>query len=159
MESRTFSEHTYTNDPAALTDAWATANTDKRMRVREAANFLGVSEAELVATQVGSVATRLKQDWISILQRVQSIGRVMALTRNDNVVHERKGVYLNTSATGQMGLVLGDDIDLRLFLSQWQHGYALTEIDGELTKRSLQFFDDAGDAVHKIFLQPDSETD
>ena len=159
MSLSPLSTHTYINDPVALAAALTTANHDKKMRVRDAAEFLGVSECELVATQVGSVATRLNQDWVSILQRVKSIGRVLALTRNYAVVHERKGVYLDASATGHMGLVLGDDIDLRLFFSQWQYGYALTEIDGDTTKRSIQFFDGAGDAVHKIFLQPESAAD
>jgi putative hemin transport protein len=159
MDLRPLSTHSYINEPVALATAWSTANHDKKMRARDAAEFLGVSECELVATQIGSAATRLNQDWVSILQRVKSLGRVMALTRNYAVVHERKGVYLDASATGHMGLVLGDDIDLRLFFSQWQHGYALTEIDGDTTKRSIQFFDDAGDAVHKIFLQPESDAD
>jgi putative hemin transport protein len=162
MSQRPLSTHPYISAPTDLLDAWKTANQDKKMRARDAAEFLGVSEAELVAAEVGGVATRLQSNWVGILQRVKSIGRVMALTRNYAVVHERKGVYLDASAMGdahQMGLVLGDDIDLRLFFSHWQHGYALTEIDGYTTKRSLQFFDDAGDAVHKIFLQPDSDID
>ncbi len=159
MELRALSTHPYTNDSALLAATWATVNQDKKMRARDAAEFLGVSECELVATQIGSITTRLNADWVSILQRVKSIGRVMALTRNYAVVHERKGIYLDASAMGHMGLVLGDDIDLRLFFSQWQHGYALTEIDGDTSKRSIQFFDDAGDAVHKIFLQPESDAD
>jgi putative hemin transport protein len=87
----------------------------------------------------------------------------MALTRNYAVVHERKGPYKDVSATGLMGLVLGEDIDLRLFLSHWTFGYALTELSTEhdivSAKRSLQFFDAAGDAVHKVFLQPESSVD
>jgi putative hemin transport protein len=83
----------------------------------------------------------------------------MALTRNHAVVHERKGCYKDVSATGPMGLAIGDDIDLRLFFSQWRHGYALVETDGATIKRSLQFFDAAGEAVHKIFLQPESDVD
>jgi putative hemin transport protein len=159
MTLRTHSTHPYTDNPAALAEAWAVANLDKKMRARDAAEFLDVSECELVASLVGTVATRLNCDWVNILQRVKSIGRVMALTRNDAVVHERKGVYLDTSAQGAMGLVLGDDIDLRLFFSNWHYGYALTEMDGAITKRSIQFFDDAGDAVHKIFLQAESDVD
>lgn len=147
------------NDVAALRAAWHTATQDRKMRVRDAAEFLGVSECELVATQVGAEATRLEGPWIDVLKRVGSLGRVMALTRNNAVVHERKGPYKDVSATGMMGLVLGEDIDLRLFLSHWTFGYAVVEQDGEYTKRSLQFFDAAGDAVHKIFLQPESSVD
>jgi len=73
----------------------------------------------------------------------------MALTRNESVVHERKGVYENFSAEGHVGLVLGPDIDLRLFLGQWKLGYAVTPSDPK-RRPSLQFFDAAGDAVHKV---------
>lgn len=160
MVTRAHTQHAYVNDPAALIEAWNDANHDKKMRARDAAAFLGVSECELVAAHVGTVATRLaapNNEWAELLKRMKSVGRVMALTRNHAVVHERKGVYLDASAMGKMGLVLGDDIDLRLFFSNWHHGYALSEADGALTKRSIQFFDDAGEAVHKIFLQAESD--
>ncbi|MBV9390666.1 MAG: hemin-degrading factor [Verrucomicrobia bacterium] len=47
-----------------------------------------------------------------------------------------------------MGSVLGADIDLRLFLNRWKYAFAV--VDKE--KKSLQFFDVHGDAVHKVFL-------
>jgi putative hemin transport protein len=147
---------------AELHKLWQQVIQDKKMRVRDAAEFLGVSECELVATMAGQEATRLSAHgthWVEIVKRVCSLGRVMALTRNHAVVHERKGVYLDVSATGQMGLALGADIDLRFFFSHWHHGFAVTEQDGDLVKRSIQFFDAAGDAVHKIFLQPESSVD
>jgi putative hemin transport protein len=78
----------------------------------------------------------------------------MALTRNDSVVHERKGPYLAVSFQGPMGLVLGEDIDLRLFMMHWQHGFAVSE-NG---RRSLQFFAADGEALHKIYAL-DGETD
>ncbi len=119
-----------------------------KSRIREAAAQLHVSEAELVATGVGETAIRLAGDFRELLKQVTALGHVMALTRNDSVVHERKGVYEKVSFTGQMGLVLGDDIDLRLFMSSWAFGFAVNEND----RRSLQFFTADGEAVHKIYL-------
>ena len=150
------------NDAHALRQSWREVIADKPMRNRDAAEFLGVTELELIASLVGEnrgdSATRLAPHWVQILQRVQSLGRVMALTRNDAAVHERRGVYQNISVTGHMGLALGEDIDLRLFFAQWAHGYAVEEIAADgVTKRSLQFFDAAGGAVHKIFLQHESD--
>ena len=45
-------------DPAALKAAWDDIRASKPMRSRDAAQFLGVSECELVASEVGVGATR-----------------------------------------------------------------------------------------------------
>src|SRR3546814_3865726 len=76
----------------------------------------------------------------------------MALTRNDHAVHERKGVYTKASFHGHVGLVANPDIDLRLFMNAWHFGFAAHEVD----RRSLQFFDKAGEPVHKIYLTDQS---
>ena len=51
----------------------------------------------------------------------------MCLTRNDDCVHERHGRFEDVQVTGPHGLVLGPDIDLRLFLGQWTLGFAVRE--------------------------------
>ena len=117
-----------------------------KVRIRDAAKQLGVSEAELVATGDHNVA--LKTDFENILKEINTLGHVMALTRNDHAVHERKGTYTKASFNGHIGLVVNPDIDLRLFMNAWHFGFAVTE--GE--RRSLQFFDKDGEAVHKIYL-------
>jgi putative hemin transport protein len=160
MHAQPIIEANFLDDPHALSEAWADLRrADKPMRARDAAEFLGVSECALVACDVGTSATRLSGEWIEVLKRVESLGRVMALTRNDSTVHERKGVYQNLSIAGHIGMALGDDIDLRIFFSHWQHGYAVTEATVDKTKRSLQFFNAAGAAVHKIFLLDESNAD
>src|SRR3546814_9918332 len=77
--------------------------------------------------------------------------RVMALTRNEFCVHERKGRYEQVSFNNHVGLALGPDIDLRLFMSHWKIGFAVQEND----RKSLQFFNGEGTAMHKIYLTPD----
>lgn len=119
-----------------------------KLRIRDIARTLGVGEAQLAALNAGNGTTVLGGDFKELLKEIQSIGYVMALTRNNNVVHERKGVYNNVSFEGPVGLVLDADIDLRLFMMHWKHGFAVTE--GE--RKSLQFFDKSGEAVHKIYL-------
>src|SRR6478609_6311136 len=121
------------------------------LRIRDAAAKLGVGEVELVALGVGRTATPLASDWRALLGEMPSVGRVMCLTRNDHCVHERHGRFEDVQVTGPHGLVLGPDIDLRLFLSNWRYGFAVREPlkDGE--RLSLQFFDGAGEAVHKIY--------
>ena len=132
-----------------------------KMRARDAAAQLGVSEAELLAARVGENATRLGEDAAAILRDVPTLGQVMALTRNEHCVHERKGVYANmeffSHGRAAMGLVVNPDIDLRLFMNHWAHAFALTETTPKGLRRSLQFFDAAGGAVHKIYLSQASE--
>ncbi len=123
------------------------------LRIRNAADALGVSEGELLSTNVGEGVTVLKPDFAGILSQVESLGKVMALTRNDECVHERKGVYLNGDfSSPHAQLFVGDDIDLRIFLSQWKFAFAVVEGD----KKSLQFFGKDGTAIHKIYLTKDS---
>lgn len=144
---------------ANLRQQWAELRAaNPRLRSRNAAVELGVSEGELLASECGRTATRLRNEPGDILKRVKSLGRVMALTRNDHAVHERKGVYDPVEIGPHASLVTGKDIDLRIFLTNWKSAFAVVETDakGE-TKRSLQFFDGAGNAVHKIHLLADSD--
>jgi putative hemin transport protein len=127
------------------------------LRIRDAATTLGVSEAELVALGVGTTATLLAADWRSILSEMPSVGRVMCLTRNEHCVHERHGRFEDVQVTGPHGLVLGPDIDLRLFLGSWKHGFAVREPLKQGERLSLQFFDDSGEAVHKIYATEETD--
>ena len=79
----------------------------------------------------------------------------MALTRNASCVHEKVGVYNNASQDGPAGLLVGE-IDLRIFYHAWAHGFAVREMTKDGLQRSLQFFDKAGVAIHKIHLSTQS---
>ena len=93
-------------------------NANPKVRIREAALQLGVSEAELLATGVGQTAVKLKDDFKGLMNELHKLGRVMALTRNEEIVHERKGVYENaqTEMPHGMALFVNPDIDLRIFI-------------------------------------------
>jgi len=132
------------------------------LRIRDAATTLGVSEAELVALSVGNkgagtTATPLAADWRSILSEMPKVGRVMCLTRNEHCVHERHGRFEDVQVAGPHGLVLGPDIDLRLFLGSWKHGFAVREPLKQGERLSLQFFDGSGEAVHKIYATDETD--
>ena len=146
------------SQPVRLRLAWDEGKS-RHQRQRDIADGLGVSEAELVASACGDFVTRLSGDYRELLPRIAGLGRVMALTRNDSCVHEKTGVYENLSFDGHVGLALGEEIDLRLFMSQWKLGYAMREPADPGIRESLQFFDSAGKAVHKVFLKPDSGRD
>ncbi|MFS2189761.1 hemin-degrading factor [Mucilaginibacter sp. Mucisp84] len=119
-----------------------------KKRIRDIAAALQVSEAELLMTSLGESTVMLDDTFEDILKEIPSLGYVMALTRNDYCVHEHKGIYTKVSFTPNAGLVLGADIDLRLFMNQWKLGFAV-EDNGH---KSLQFFDGSGVALHKIYL-------
>lgn len=132
--------------------------TQPKMRIRNAAESLGVSEAELLATRIGDGVTRLRSEFPAILGEVPKLGRVMALTRNADVVHERKGVYLNPSLDkGPVGLFVGEDIDLRIFWGAWSTAFAVQDEGKDGPRYSLQFFAKDGSAIHKIYLEQDSD--
>lgn len=127
------------------------------MRIRNAAQALKASEMELLATQVGDTVTRLQPSFVEILSEVETLGKVMALTRNDECVHERKGVYSNPDfSSPHAGLFVNPDIDLRIFLSHWKKAFAVVEQAGDKPRKSLQFFGKDGEAIHKIYLVPQS---
>lgn len=123
------------------------------LRAYDAAEALAASEAELVAAACTGPVVRLKSDWKGIFESLPGLGTVMALTRNAHAVHEKVGRYEDVQVRAHGGLVLGPDIDLRLFLNRWHSVFA---VKGE-KHRSLQFFDGQGRAVHKIFSRPDTD--
>ncbi len=148
---------TYTGNTLYL--AWQVlVQNQPRLRARDAAKVLEVSEAELLASRIGIDCVRLQPDWGKLLLALENFGDVMALTRNEYCVHERKGVYLSPqiAANNKMGLVVSSEIDLRFFLSGWKTVFALTEITNQGERYSIQFFDDAGMAVHKVYLTSSS---
>ena len=134
-------------------------------RAKEAAESIGLSEGEAVAAHCGEhayppKAKMLQGPWVELLQSLELCGPLLALTRNETTVHEKTGVYKKISAQGHMGLALGEDIDLRMFLDKWHAAFAVTELAANPQNRaqtSLQFFDAHGKAIHKIF--PRESTD
>ncbi len=144
-----------------LKERWAQFRAENpQTRIRDAAEKLGTSEAELLVTEIGETVVRLNDSFPELLKELHTLGRIMALTRNDEIVHERKGEYKNVeiiNGHGKMGLVLGDDIDLRIFFAGWHFGFAVTSENVRGTMRSFQFFDRDGSAVHKVFLTDASD--
>lgn len=128
------------------------------MRERDFARIHAISEAELVAAEVGRSVIRLKPDVEVLLNGLTAVGEVMALTRNESAVHEKIGPYEKVVIGPMASMVLGEQIDLRIFPKRWAHGYAVekTNEDGSV-RRSLQFFDAQGMAAHKVHARPTTD--
>lgn len=145
--------------------AFSTMRRDGPRRHRDIAKILSISEAELLAAHCGAVspletvtleATRLSNQWPEQISTLETLGPLMALTRNASCVHEKTGVYQPVTQTGDIGIVLGEAIDLRIFYNNWHLGFALSEKTARGLQNSIQYFDRYGVAVHKVFLLPDS---
>ncbi|PDT14894.1 hemin-degrading factor [Rhizobium sp. J15] len=130
-----------------------------KMRERDIAAQLKISEAALVAAETGISVTRIDGSATKLLERVERLGEVMALSRNESAVHEKIGMFENIKAGMQSAIVLGENIDLRIFPSRWEHGFAVSKKDGDQERLSLQYFDKAGNAVHKVHLRPNSNVE
>jgi putative hemin transport protein len=145
---------------------------NSKVRHREVAHSMGISEAELLAAHLGPDhangntnanintnnsfrAIRFEPHWASIISEVHSLGEVMALTRNESCVHEKVGAYGHPTGKN-IDLLLGKEIDLRIFYKEWAHGFAVIEKLHLDCRRSLQFFDHQGNAIHKIIITEDS---
>lgn len=138
-------------DPAALRAALA---QNPKARARDLAESLGAAEAALIAAQCDGVQViRIDPTLDRLFPMIRDLGPVLALTRNASAVHERDGTYLEYHAGQHAAMVLGPDIDLRMFPRHWAHGFAVIKGDS----RSIQVFDLAGDAVHKVHLRPASD--
>lgn len=150
--------NTITNSLQAQWQAYRQQNP--KTRIRDAARALQVSEGQLVAACTGSTVLHLRNDYPALLQRMPGIGKVMVLTRNESCVIERKGVFeeVNTESR-HVGVVVGKDIDLRMFFSKWIYGFAVKDDEALGFKNSLQVFDGQGNAVIKIYAVADTKLD
>lgn len=125
-----------------------------KMRERDLARQIGLSEAEFVASFCGETVQRIEPRFDTLFPGLQDVGEVMALTRNESAVHEKIGVFERFIHGRKAALMLGKDIDTRMFPKNWVHGFAVERnVDGNI-QRSLQFFDAYGEAVQKIHARP-----
>lgn len=162
-----------------LLDQWNALRAQQpKLQTRDAARQLNVSEAELLATGIGSTVVRLRDTEHApreIMRRALDLGKVMALSRNENGVIETTGVARRIKREDETALDSADDterqarmlniaggylggpIDLRFQFVQWKYAFAVTQPgrDGAVN-RSLQFFDASGNAVHKMYVRSEA---
>ncbi|GGX37511.1 hemin-degrading factor [Tateyamaria omphalii] len=130
-----------------------------QLRERDFAETLGISEAALVAAYCGMGVTRIDAHPDVIMNAATQLSEVMALTRNASCVHEKVGIYDNYHPGQHAAMILTEDIDLRIFPSYWRHAFMVERDSDSGPRRSIQVFDGAGDAVHKIILRGGSNHD
>ena len=126
------------------------------LRIKEYADLLKISELELLASGLHDKATRLEDKPVEIYKHLPELGKLMVLTRNESAVHERKGVFNEVQVHGNMGLVVGADIDLRIFFDDWKYVYNVEKEHRGKQLRSIQFFNKYGKAAQKVYLTDES---
>ena len=139
--------------PAAIR---AARSENNKLREKDFADKIGIAEAQLIAANAGVLATKVEAHPDNIMAAAQALGEVMALTRNASCVHEKIGVYDNYRSGAHAAMVLNGDIDLRFFPNHWRHAFFVEKETGDAVRRSIQVFDAAGTAVHKIFVREEN---
>lgn len=125
---------------------------------RDIAGLLNISEAELTFARVGHDARRLHGETRDILTALEAVGEIKSICRNEYAVHEQVGAFTNQQLSGHAGLVLNPGaLDLRLFLQQWASAFYLQESSSRGERQSLQFFDNQGDAVLKVYATDNTD--
>jgi putative hemin transport protein len=142
----------------SLKDKWLAFHQENpRIRIRDAARQLQTTEAEIIAAFAGSSVIRLENKFAELWKRMPELGYIMTLTRNESCVHERKGIFEKIGINSKhVGVVVGADIDMRMFFERWAFAFAVFDNEAAAFKKSLQVFDHQGTAVVKIFLQESS---
>jgi putative hemin transport protein len=147
------------NKPMTAADIRAAKAEATNKRDRNLAESLGISEAELVAAHIGHGVTRIAYHPDDIMPAISRLGEVMALTRNESAVHERVGTFGDYHSGAHASMVLGREIDTRIFPKYWSFGFAVEQETEKGLRRSLQFFDGSGDALQKVFMREGSNHD
>ena len=135
------------------------ARIENDLRDRDLAESFGISEGQLVAAHVGHGATRITPHPDTLIPEITGLGEVMALTRNESCVIEKVGIYDNFHPGKHACMTLTPEIDLRMFPGQWVSAFAVERETKTGLRRSIQVFDAAGDAIHKIHLRDGSDLD
>ncbi|VVE23403.1 Acyl-homoserine lactone acylase PvdQ [Pandoraea horticolens] len=147
--------------PASLSDSAVAKTVAARwltlaaqgVPAREASELLGTSEADLVATEQGSVIVPLRtgpDNLPAMLANLHRLGRLEVMVRTEQgigerVIHSSKPLF---DAAGKATNTLAMTVDA----SRWVSAYAVTRDYGPKREpyRQLQFFDAQGRNIAKI---------
>ena len=149
--------------------SFASLRVEKKHRHHEIASFLNITEVELIDSHVGvtklesiksspnlSRAIRLRQPCSKIIKDIKGFGEVMSLTRNTHAVHENLAFYKHVSSSDEIGILSSDELAVNMMFERWEFAYLFEECKANFLQRSVQFFDEFGSPVNKIFLLPHS---
>lgn len=133
----------------------AAVEKNPRKMTLQLARDLGVPEVEVVRAFPPDRVTELDiAHWEELLRSLESLGSVRVLVSNGAATIEVDGQFGGFSTTGEFFNVQTDTLDMHIRWRQLAAVFAVEKpghMDGMAT-RSIQFFDQAGAAAMKIFL-------
>lgn len=118
----------------------------------EGAKALGVSELELLLA--APFSHYIGSDCKAVLKQFKDFGEVESIVRNELAVHEKTAAYHNLKLGDKMGIALNvGGLDLRFFMWRWKHMLAVNDLSRDKPSYSIQFFDESGAAIDKVYLR------
>ena len=146
-----------------LKQEWAELHQNpehQKIRIKDAADMLNVSEAELLSTTIGENSYFLNiQNWEEFFNKISLLGSMMYLVRNDYAVHENN-IHINHICIDSNNIVLSNSCS-RITIDQTLIEYTFytsTIIRGDEIY-SIHLFDKNGIAIIKIYLKNDNLND
>lgn len=110
------------------------------------------------AVQQGSDPTWLEPAWKDLVETFRELGPVRVTTRNRAATISKTGVFEEVSFDkGPVGLVVGDDIDLRLFTQSWEYGWAKSAEATDREFPAIRVVDGHGRSVFSVELTEASD--
>tara|TARA_Y100001970_G_scaffold52986_1_gene67030 strand:- start:7757 stop:8674 length:918 start_codon:yes stop_codon:yes gene_type:complete len=128
---------------------------NKKIRIRNAADALNTTEANLLSTEIGKNATYLKiNDYKSLLEDLLQIDKLMLLIRTDYVVHELIIETSNVNITNKRLFYKDQNSSIIEYnLEIFQYAFFENKKHGKKDLKSFQLFDKYGTSLLKIYLK------
>tara|TARA_B100000676_G_C17999153_1_gene799797 strand:- start:552 stop:1502 length:951 start_codon:yes stop_codon:yes gene_type:complete len=140
-----------------LKSKWKKFQQDNpKVRIRDAAYQMKVSEAELLSTEINeTVSFLLIEDMTAFIKDVLKVDKIMLLIRSDYVVHEKtiktKNITLEDNQI--IDLDKNDCSILDFNIDAFEYVFFQKKMHSNRELKSFQFFDKAGMAILKIYLK------
>lgn len=133
----------------------AAVEKNPRKMTLQLARDLGVPEVEVIRAFPADRVTELDiARWEELLRSLETLGSVRVLVSNGATTIEVDGTFGGFSTAGEFFNVQTETLDMHIRWQQLGSMFAVEKpghLDGIAT-RSIQFFDKAGAAAMKIFL-------
>ena len=140
-----------------LKSKWKKFKQDNpKVRIRDAAYQMKVSEAELLSTEINeTVSFLLIEDMNEFIKDILKVDKIMFLIRSDYVVHEKtiktKNIRLEDNQIIDLDKNGCNILDFNIDAFEYVFFQKKKHSNREL--KSFQFFDKAGMAILKIYLK------
>ena len=132
---------------------------NKSVRIRDAANKLNVTEAELLSTKINKSVYYLKiSDYNNFFNKLLKVDKIMLLIRSNFVVHEK--IIDTKSVIFDKNKIIDKENKcpiLNFDLKSFQHVFFEKKIHQNKNLLSFQFFDYEGNSIIKTYLKGKDE--